>query len=231
MKQSVQVYLVQRVLVVVGLLIGIVLGIATRVGIFQTLNLQIAHVFQAAQPMWLVQVNRVISSLEIEVVVLVIPLFFYLQRKGEKKAAVFMIAAGISWFLMRLLKTAFGIPCPTVSDMQLLYAFHNIESSVTTLSKAVRFFDPDVCYPSGHVFDFTMVWGTVFLIRDRITSNKRLQSIIAATAGVLILLIGQSRISLGAHWFTDVIGGYAFGFAWLLLLKIILFSDKKQVGG
>ena len=37
----------------------------------------------------------------------------------------------------------------------------------------------------------------------------------AVVAGVLIVLVGFSRIYLGAHYFSDVTGGYAAGAAWL----------------
>jgi undecaprenyl-diphosphatase len=47
-----------------------------------------------------------------------------------------------------------------------------------------------------------------------------------AIAASVILLVGASRIYLGAHWLTDVLGGYALGGTWLAL--ILAFHLKRR---
>ncbi|PWU24008.1 hypothetical protein C5B42_00930 [Candidatus Cerribacteria bacterium 'Amazon FNV 2010 28 9'] len=209
-------------------LFGIFLGITVRWGLWQPLDLAISHTFQSLQPTWLVKFNQLLSSFEIGIVFIIFPLFVYFKKKKNNKEAYFILAAGLSWFVMRILKLTFGVPCPTAHDVQLLYGFHNIESEVSRLSNIIKFFDPDVCYPSGHVFDFIMVWGTIFTLRQSFTKNKKAHQIIGVIALSLIILIGQARISLGAHWFTDVIGGYLFGIAWLLILRWVFIQSTRE---
>jgi membrane-associated phospholipid phosphatase len=75
----------------------------------------------------------------------------------------------------------------------------------------------DLSYPSGHsmgaVVGFGML-GYALVLPQR----RRPRRIVAVTFMVfLILAVGLSRIYLRAHWFSDVIGGYALGCAWLFL--------------
>jgi membrane-associated phospholipid phosphatase len=42
--------------------------------------------------------------------------------------------------------------------------------------------------------------------------------VVITICAALIVLIGPSRIFLGAHWASDVTGGYFIGTIWLLVL-------------
>ena len=50
-----------------------------------------------------------------------------------------------------------------------------------------------------------------------LTAGTRWQRVAAAGAILVSLLIGTSRVMLGVHWPSDVIGGWAFGMLWVLL--------------
>ena len=50
-----------------------------------------------------------------------------------------------------------------------------------------------------------------------IAGTTRWKWVAAAAAVLLSLLIGTSRVMLGVHWPSDVIGGWSFGMLWVLL--------------
>jgi len=51
--------------------------------------------------------------------------------------------------------------------------------------------------------------------------SARLRALLWIGAGIVALVVGASRVYLGAHWLTDVLAGYALGVAWIALLLAI----------
>ncbi len=72
-------------------------------------------------------------------------------------------------------------------------------------------------YPSGHVLFFVVFFGFLgYLAWIYLAGLTRI--IVMTLCGVLIILIGPSRIFLGAHWASDVAGSYIVGALWLFIL-------------
>jgi len=86
----------------------------------------------------------------------------------------------------------------------------------------------DKSYPSNHVLVFTVFFG--FLIYLLLHQRKHNFSIylVSLPLVLLVLSIGISRIYLGAHWATDVFGGYLFGIIWLMLTIKLYNSNHGQ---
>ena len=69
-------------------------------------------------------------------------------------------------------------------------------------------------FPSGHATSSMIFYLALALA---LTARTRWNRIAATGATLLSLLIGTSRVMLGVHWPSDVIGGWAFGMLWVLL--------------
>ena len=73
--------------------------------------------------------------------------------------------------------------------------------------------DLSYSYPSGHALGSTVLYGFIaYLIATRYPQFSPLVYVVAVC---LIGAIGLSRLYLGVHWPTDIIGGYGIGFLWL----------------
>jgi membrane protein DedA with SNARE-associated domain len=82
-------------------------------------------------------------------------------------------------------------------------------------------------FPSGHSTVNVVLYGFLaFLIAREIRPVLRVW--VALGAATLIFLIVFSRLYLGAHWLSDVVGGLAFGSAWLALLGLSYLRRQAE---
>jgi undecaprenyl-diphosphatase len=69
-------------------------------------------------------------------------------------------------------------------------------------------------FPSGHAASSMIFYLTLALA---LAPEGRWRRIAAGAAILLSLLIGVSRVMLGVHWPSDVVGGWSFGMLWVML--------------
>jgi undecaprenyl-diphosphatase len=69
-------------------------------------------------------------------------------------------------------------------------------------------------FPSGHAMSATVAYGALLLVFMPALHGRRRVAAIVATAAV-VFAIGCSRVLLGVHFLSDVVGGYVLGLAWL----------------
>ena len=72
-------------------------------------------------------------------------------------------------------------------------------------------------FPSGHAMESLIAYGMLVYLLTVLAPElgRRRLAIVAGCAALLILAIGWSRIYLGVHHFSDVVGGYAAATLWL----------------
>lgn len=83
-------------------------------------------------------------------------------------------------------------------------------------------------FPSGHSTGSVLLYGTIILLLPQFIKQKNLCLFLQILLGLGIFLIGISRIYVGVHFPSDVIGGFCFGLAWLLMTYPI-YLEKRFV--
>jgi undecaprenyl-diphosphatase len=69
-------------------------------------------------------------------------------------------------------------------------------------------------FPSGHAMSSLIVYGAVVLVLLPLAAPRARHAVVAGVA-VMLVAIGISRLALGVHYLSDVLGGWALGAAWL----------------
>jgi membrane-associated phospholipid phosphatase len=122
-------------------------------------------------------------------------------------ALVFIIRK--SWY--QLLALALAVGGGSLLNILLKHFFHRqrpvLENPLVTLSS--------FGFPSGHTMGSTLFYGLLALFVAQAIRNWRVRLLAFCTATFFVALIGLSRVYLGAHYLTDVLGAIAVGLAWL----------------
>lgn len=148
-------------------------------------------------PRWLVQAMVDLTALGGGTVLTLVAVFvtLYLAARRKVALAVFVlssIAAG--GVLTAVLKTLFARARPDIVP-------HLVEVSSAS-------------FPSGHAMNSAMVYLTGAALLASAEPSRRVRIFLVSAALALTLAIGFSRVFLGVHFPTDVLGGWAIGIAW-----------------
>lgn len=85
-------------------------------------------------------------------------------------------------------------------------------------------------FPSGHALLSTVFYLTLGVMLTRAFPQKRLKAFVLGSAILIALLIGLTRVYLGAHWATDVLAGWCAGAAWAMALWLVAYAvERRQV--
>jgi len=119
----------------------------------------------------------------------------FLWHTEHKHSARLLLAATIGNILLNgALKLVYHRPRPSVFAWQ-----------TTAVSSS---------FPSGHAMSATVVYGTVAYLLMRLQKHHWAKMLTLTGATLLILLICLTRLYLGVHYPSDVLGGIVVGLAW-----------------
>lgn len=88
------------------------------------------------------------------------------------------------------------------------------------INQVEHFFRAD-SFPSGHVLFFVGFYGFLLFLSFAKFKKGVTRNFLMSLFLILIILVGISRIYLGAHWFSDVLGGYLIGSIWLYFMILL----------
>jgi undecaprenyl-diphosphatase len=75
-------------------------------------------------------------------------------------------------------------------------------------------------FASGHTIGATLLYGQIALFIVPVIKSRRWRRLTVSVAILFVLLVGFSRIALGAHYLTDVLAAMFFGAIWLVFCLI-----------
>lgn len=126
---------------------------------------------------------------------IVIPAIVWVWRRGHVRLAVFLVVTTLGGGLLdTIVKEAVDRPRPSLVD-----------PVATARGKS---------FPSGHAMSSTVVYGALLMVFLPVI-GRRYRPVVLTGAVILVAAIGFSRLALGVHFISDVLGGIVLGLAWL----------------
>lgn len=201
-------------LIIIVLVFTTLTYLAKEHNYFKT-DLTITLFIQNYNPVWFDLLMRFVSFVGdvSSMTILISLLVIYGFKIGKRHAPLMLIVSVVGGLVLSyILKLVVARPRP---DPNLIYQIGN-------------FFWWD-SFPSGHVLGAVSLYGFLLYIAYTQLKKNLFRKLIIGICILMMTLMGLSRIYLGAHWFSDVLGAYLLGFIWLTCVVFVYQKLNPKV--
>lgn len=166
-------------------------------------------VVQHMRAAWLTPIMESFSGLATPVTLLVLLLAVAAFAPGRRPGWCCAVNLGLVVLLNQVLKFAIRRPRPDGFRLATASGFS---------------------FPSGHSIVAMAFFGLLIWFVWRYERDRRMRGALVAAFGFVIVMVGLSRVYLGVHYASDVLGGFCLSVVWLALytrLAVPLFLDGE----
>lgn len=190
----------KRIVAILLFVFGILIGILTKFSLLTKIDLYFYNILMTFKCEYITNIFKIITVLGntkfIIFLNIIIILYFIIFK--ERKFLIIIFNSILSPLINNILKIIFRRERPDLS-LRLIN-------------------ETNYSFPSGHAMISMFFYFTLIIIINR--SSLKYKKLLNLIFMLIILLIGMSRIYLGVHYLSDILGGY------LIALSIILFLDE-----
>lgn len=148
-----------------------------------------------------------------------VPLTFISAIGYPVQSAILLVVAVVALWVIRLRLEALFLVVSLLADalgvaLKVVVGRHRPQPDLVHVVQHLT----DGSFPSGHTLHYTVFYGFLIFV---VATNFRPswpRTLVLVVFTIPIALIGLSRVYLGEHWVTDVIGGYLIGALCLVAL-------------
>jgi membrane-associated phospholipid phosphatase len=177
------------------------------------IDLQITRAIQSVSNPFYASVLRVISWAGDSPQAVIIPAII----------VMLLYVFGLRWEALSALVAAVLV---SASNLVIKLAIHRPRPAANLVHVNGTF--ASYSFPSGHVMFYAGFFGFMMFLAFTVFKPSWKRALLLFIFGIHVLLVGFSRMYLGAHWFSDVIGAYLLGgLALIGLIQLYRWGKKR----
>lgn len=147
---------------------------------------------------------------------------------GGTGMLVWLLVVGVVWLLVRRQpRLAVYVGVSAAGAMILNAVVKELVGRLRPMVEDPFYTVPGWSFPSGHAMSSLVCYGVLALVFAPLLRGAARRVFIAVVA-VLVVAIGFTRLALGAHYLTDVLGGWLLGTLWLAFTTVAFHRWRQE---